>query len=221
MNNEENLNLITYEKIAAQIEAHEKFAEALTKVLEILNRLQVLIKENHGDEKEQFFHLTNELNDINTELSVYREVSNKILTDMFDTVKQILQKQDKTEGLLHVSASKLDSNVSIMAKVEEKMEKVLHLSQTNERLLEDYNDSSDKYHATLFEEIDENQKKIFQEIATLKPMISNINAINEKLPHFQKVFKNIAVWGGGILFLILVLEGLSQFGVLKMSFFGH
>ena len=221
MNNEENLNLITYEKIAAQIEAHEKFAEALTKVLEILNRLQVLIKENHGDEKEQFFHLTSELNDINTELSVYREVSNKILADMFDTVKQILQKQDKTEGLLHVSASKLDSNVSIMTKVEEKMDRVLHLSQNNERLLEDYTDSSDKYHASLFQEIEENQKKIYEEIATLKPMITHITAINDKLPHFTKVFKNIAIWGGGILFLILVLEGLSQFGVLKMSFFGH
>ena len=47
MNNEENLNLITYEKIAAQIEAHEKFAEALTKVLVCLLCIRVITPNLH------------------------------------------------------------------------------------------------------------------------------------------------------------------------------
>jgi hypothetical protein len=220
-------NNFVYEKIAAQIEAHEKFAEALTKVLEILSRLQVIIKENHGDQKEQYNYLTNELNEINKDLMVYKELSNKTLLDILESSKTILQKQDKSEGLLYSSISKIDSNnvainkqETLIEKIDEKLNNILRLSQDTEKMIVERIKMANKPHEELLNKIDDIKQEIIEEVSQLIPLMESVDLINEKLPHFSKMSKNIVVWGAGILFIITVLGTLVQFGVIKFSFFG-
>lgn len=216
------------ERIAAQIEAHEKFAEALTKVLEILSRLQVLVKESQDDQKEQYSSLADELNEINKEMMVYKEISNKILVDILDSVKTLVQKTEKYEGMITVTGTQVahvgeevGKHTITLDKIIEKLEKLVMITKNSEKMLETQSDLAGKSQEELMESLSESHEKILKRLDGMAVDMDNINVINEKLPNIQRWVTNILLWVGGATFVWVLMQALLQFGVMNITWGTH